>query len=250
MHLPSERQVVNGVGLGEVDGLFNIGKAFKRFTTIKKSSFKLKNIMGAIGSATMFTASGGLSVLAPKLTGAHSKLSRIVGIGATAVAAGAGAIALAPAGTMAAIGSGAMTGLKAIGGLLPMAGKLFSGGGGGAGIAPQAQYAETYGPGYDLAAQQYAQQVEAQRAQMYMPGMVPDTSYMGPSTIGQPGTMQTSYGDLRSPYTAITEDGQQVQIDPATGEVAQSVWANPAYLGGGAVILLLGMYMMQGEDKK
>jgi hypothetical protein len=259
MHLPSERQVVNGVGLGELEG-FKLKKAFKRLVKVKKSSFKLKNIMGAVGSATMFTGTMGLSsVVAPKLTGAHSKLSRIVGIGATAIAAGAGAIALAPAGTMAAIGSGVssiggglMTGLKAVGGLVPMAGKLVGGifGGGGTGVAPQQQYTEQpmYGPVYDPAAMQYAQQVEAQRAQMYTPGMVQDVTYRGEPL--EPITASNSYGDLRSPYTAQAEDGRTLQIDPATGEIVQPIWTNPVYLGGGAVVLLLGLYMMQGNDKK
>ena len=44
--------------------------------------------MGAVGSATMFGVTGGLSsVIAPKATGAHSKLAKVVGIGATAVGA-------------------------------------------------------------------------------------------------------------------------------------------------------------------
>ena len=97
VYLPHERVQVNGIGLGEVDGLFNIGKMFSRLTHFTPRSFQFKNIMGAVGSAAMFTGTMGLSSLAPKLTGAHSKLSKMVGMGVSAAALAAGAVVAAPA---------------------------------------------------------------------------------------------------------------------------------------------------------
>ena len=97
MYLPSERMVVNGVGLGDLEGMFNIGKMFKRMVTITPGSFKLKNIMGAIGSVTATVATGGLGLaLAPKIFGAHAKEMKAVGYATAAVAAVAGAVVAAP----------------------------------------------------------------------------------------------------------------------------------------------------------
>jgi len=219
MYLASERQVVNGVGLGDLEG-FKIKKAFKRMIKIKKSSFKLKNIMGAVGSATMFTATSGLSTLAPKLTGAHSKLSRIVGIGATAVAAVAGAVVAAPmiGAALPSVGGGMFSGmgttlLKGGMGLMSM----FSGGGG---ISPQQQQSG-YPPGYEPTATQYntpAPQeyygpntpVGEQLSQTVYPTM-PDASNQ---TNYNPASLDTQ---LQSPYTPLADDS--LQIDPKTGQL-------------------------------
>jgi hypothetical protein len=261
MYLASERQVVNGVGLGEVDGLFNVGKMFKRMTTFTPRSFQLKNIMGALGSATMFTASGGLSSLAPKITGAHSSVSKAVGYGTAAVAAVAGGVALLPAGSLTGIGSSLMTGLKTVASVFPVASQVLGGGG----SQQQQQQVDPYAQQYvDAQANAQAQaayeaQVRAQQLQMYTPGgYTPNMPYVPeqytPPMIGQPGTMQTSYGDLRSPYTAISEDGQQtLQIDSRTGQVIQAgiipdlsmtTWL---MIGGATVV---GWYLMSGSKSE
>ena len=140
MYSPRERGLVrNDMGLGEVDGLFNIGKMFSRLTTITPGSFKLKNIMGALGSATTFTLTGGLSTLAPKATGAHSSLMKAVGYGTAAIAAVAGGVALLPAGSLATIGSAVGTGLKTVSSILPTAGQVLGGGGGQQQVSQQQQ---------------------------------------------------------------------------------------------------------------
>jgi hypothetical protein len=132
MNSPYQRGVVNGEGLGDLEG-FNPGKAFKRLITIKKSSFKLKNIAGSIGSAVSFAGTGGMSsILAPKVFGAHSKVMRVVGgvavvagIAAAAVFSGGAILAALPAllpttlgGALAATASGlsiATTGMSLLG---------------------------------------------------------------------------------------------------------------------------------------
>lgn len=73
-------------------------KALKRAVTITPSSFKLKNIMGAIGSVTATVATGGLGpIIAPKIISANSSAMRTLGIATTAIAAVAGAVVLGPA---------------------------------------------------------------------------------------------------------------------------------------------------------
>jgi hypothetical protein len=265
MYLASERQVVNGVGLGDLEG-FKIKKAFKRMIKIKKSSFKLKNIMGAVGSATMFTATSGLSTLAPKLTGAHSKLSRIVGIGATAVAAVAGAVVAAPMiGGALGIGGAAATGTGltataatataatgwTVGGVLSAIGTGLSVFSGGKGISPQAQYP----PGYEPTATQYntpAPQeyygpntpVGEQLSQTVYPTM-PDASNQ---TNYNPASLDTQ---LQSPYTPLADDS--LQIDSKTGQLMLPQQASmipdlsmTTWLAiGGAT--LAGWYFMSGS---
>jgi hypothetical protein len=285
-----ERRVVNGVGLGlgEVDGLFNIGKMFTRLVTIKPSSFKLSNLMGAVGSLTMFTASGGLSTLAPKLTGAHSALSKDVGMATVAVAAVAGgaalmaapaavggtaatgvgltttgigtasagsteiAAALAPeaasSGFFSAVGSGISSvgsGLMNVVKALPFVGNMIGGGG------QQQQQGGMTQAEYDAQQQQqaaYDAQVRAQQAQMYQPGYVPEIPYVPGQYTGMPmaptADMNTSYGDLRSPYTAIAEDGSTVQVDPRTGEVISPGISTPMMIAIGGITLLAGWYLM------
>jgi hypothetical protein len=64
---------------------------------------------------------------------------------------------------------------------------------------------------------------------------------------GQPSMtgMNASYGDLRSPYTAIAEDGSTVQIDPRTGQVVLSEGLSiPMMVGIGGVAVLAGWYFM------
>lgn len=309
MHLPSERQVVNGVGLGELDGMFNIGKMFTRMFTFTPSSFKFKNIAGAIGSLTTTVATGGLANIASEIagpsglkltkgtiTGAHSKPMQYVGYGTMAAAAaagvvlggaallpaagavtgGAGATAgsassiiasaaatggtavttgggfLATAGSMlSTVGSGLMTVMKA----LPIVGQLVGGIGGGGqqqqqqGGMTQAEY-DAYMVQQQQQAQaqaQYEAQVRAQQAQMYQPGAaqgIPISYDMGqPSMTG----MNASYGDLRSPYTAITQDGEQVQVDPTTGQVIQPGMSTEVMIGIGGLTLLVGWYVMSGN---
>jgi hypothetical protein len=71
--------------------------------------------------------------------------------------------------------------------------------------------------------------------------------------VGQPTTMQTSYGDLRTPYTGVTEEGQQVQVDPTTGQVLPGVvqegMSTEMMIGIGGVALLAGWYIMSGNSK-
>jgi hypothetical protein len=304
MYLPSERMVVNGVGLGsgvryvaglgEVDGLFNIGKMFSRLIHITPRSFQLKNIAGAIGSAAMFTGSMGLSSLAPKLTGAHSTIAKDVGYGVMAAAAVAGAVVAAPViggalgiggtaatgtgltaigteaagssiigaatgqvaaatsggflstigGAISSVGGGLMTAMQA----LPLIGQVFGGG--------QVQQQVDYGPAQPTADQIAAQaaydaQVRAQQATMYQPGYTPNIPYVPGQYTGIPiaptgeqPSMNTSYGDLRTPYTAITEDGEQVQVDPRTGEVVSPGISTPMIIAIGGITLLAGWYLM------
>jgi hypothetical protein len=305
MYLPSERQVVNGVGLGEVDGMFNIGKMFTRMFTFTPSSFKLKNIAGAIGSAVMTVGSGGLANIASEIagpsglkltkgsvTGARSDVSKIVGYGTMAAAAAAGAYfggsaLLSPSttavGTAAsgskiigtALGTGAATtgggflstagsmlstvgsGIMSVGsGLLkalPLLGGIMGGGGGQQqqqGGMTQAEYDAQQRAAYEAGQQQaaYDAQVRAQQAQLYTPGGIP-ISYM-PET-GQPSMtgMNASYGDLRSPYTGITQDGEQVQIDPATGQVISEGMSMPMMIGIGGAAVLAGWYLLTPSTK-
>lgn len=321
MNLPSERMVVNGVGLGELDGMFNIGKMFTRMVTFTPNSFKLKNIAGTIGSAvTTFgtfgmanvasevLGSSGLKVVQGGFTSAHSKPMQYVGYGTMAAAAatglylggsallsasakgaasagtevvaagsavpvgtgtvlapvagvtpvGTGTVLAASTGTtggtflstigssVSTFGSGLSTVLKA----LPVLGGLFGGLGGGSPIPQQQQGQQGGMTQAEFDAQQKAayeaglrqQQIEQQQAQM-MP-----VSYDGG---GQP-TMQTSYGDLRSPYTAVTEDGQQVQVDPLTGQVIPQEGMSTdtmVGIGGIAVLALVGLYFMSDSKK-
>ena len=73
-------------------------KAVRRFTKITKSSFKLKNIMGALGSFTGTVLTGGLGpIIAPKVFSANSKTMQTLGMAVTAIAVVAGAVVLGPA---------------------------------------------------------------------------------------------------------------------------------------------------------
>lgn len=323
MYLASERQVVSGVGLGELEGMFNIGKMFTRLVTFKPSSFKIKNILGAVGSLVTTTATmgmanvlsevagpSGLKLTSGTVTGAHSTAMKVVG--GVAIAAGAivGGAALLPAaggatvtgaaatgeGMMAAgtgvlapvaeaagssffalptvastgstlmtagtgvlapvaeggflstvgsalstVGSGILTGVKALGAALPVM-QMFGGSGGSQqqqqGGMTQAEY-----DAQQAAAQAaYDAQVRAQQAAMYTPGgYSPSIPFVGDQYAGP---AQTSYGDLRSPYTAIQEDGTQVQVDPMTGQVIEQGMSVPMMIGIGGVVALAGWYFL------
>jgi len=263
MHSPSERMVVNNARLGNVarynyysnglsgvDGLFNIGKMFTRMVTIKPKSFTLGNIVGALGSATMFTATGGLAALAPKVLSAKSEVSKIVGGATLAIGAAAGGAALLPAGALTTAGSA----LSSVGGTLLKGGmgvlSMFGGVGGGGGQVQQQQSGMSQAE-YDaymaqqaqvqqqLTADQLRAQAEYERQQQAQ-----YAAYMAQQQGYTPVSMQTSYGDLRSPYTAITEDGEQVQVDPNTGQVIQPGMSKEMIIGIGAVTLLAGWFLM------
>ena len=311
MCLPFERGVVNGIGLGELDGMFNFGKMFRRLVKFTPSSFKLKNIAGSIGSglttfgtfgianvASEFAGPSGLRLTKGTITGAHSKPMQYVGYAGVAAAAaaglyfgggalisavgsgagaGGGAIGTASAGssviggatgqiasstwtigsTLSTVGSGLMTVLKA----LPVVGQVVGMIGGGGqqqqvqqGGMTQAEYDAQQKAAYDAGQQQaaYNARVEAAQASMYQPGgYAPNIPWM-PGQYAGPGAPSTdsAYGDLRSPYTAIAEDGQQIQVDPKTGQVIQAsilpdlsmtTWL---MVGG---VTLAGWYMMSGS---
>ena len=82
----------NELGFG-----FKPFKALKRAVHFTPKSFRLKNIMGAIGSvaANYFTL-GMASVVAPKVFSAHSKLMQQIGMGVCAIAVVAGSVVLGP----------------------------------------------------------------------------------------------------------------------------------------------------------
>lgn len=334
-----DRRINTPSGLGELDGLFNIGKMFTRMFTFTPSSFKFSNIAGAIGSAVTFGATMGASSLLPKVTGAHSALMKDVGYGAMAAAAVVGAVVAAPlvggalgvgggaaaAGTEAAVattaetggmmaagtgvlapaaetsffampsvvstgstlmtaGTGVLAPVAESGGILSTIGSgiadvgstigsglskvmnIFGGGGGmfggggGGGMQQQAQQMGPANPTPDqLAAQQaYDAQVAAQQAAMYLPsGYAPSIPNVAAQYTGPVSGGDSTQGDLRSPYTAVTDDGSTVQVDPSTGQPVQPAQSAPStgfstttYVGGASVILLLGYYMMQGEDRQ
>lgn len=317
MNLPSERMVVSGVGLGELDGMFNFGKMFTRMFTFTPSSFKFKNIAGTIGSAATTFGTFGMANLAagilgssglkivkgPSFVSSHSKAMQYVGYGTMAAGAatglyfggsallskagigsGAGTAAgslpvgtgtvLAPAVTPVGTGTVLAAGTQAGGGFLstigttltnigsgfatvmkalPVVGELFGGKGGApqqqqqAGGMTQAEFDAQQRAAYEAGLRQqqqealYRQQVAEQQAQM-MP-----IAYSGG---GQQPSMQTSYGDLRTPYTAITEDGKQVQVDPRTGDiVVPPVVSTEVMVGVGALVAMAGLYYMYSDKK-
>jgi hypothetical protein len=148
------------------------------------------------------------------------------------------------------VGSGLLKALPLLGGIM--------GGGGGSQQQPQggmtqAEYDAQQQAAYNAGQQQsaYDAQVRAQQEQMYQPNAAYNSgmpiNYM--SETGQPSMTGTnaSYGDLRSPYTAIAEDGSQVQIDPATGQVIPEGMSIPMMIGIGGVVALTGWYFMSGS---
>jgi hypothetical protein len=145
-----------------------------------------------------------------------------------------------------------MTGIKALGSILPVVGGMTGGGGqpqqqqqGG---MTQAEYDAMQAQAQTQAQAQaaYEAQIRAQQAALYQPGYTQGTPISYISETGQPSMtgMNASYGDLRSPYTAITEDGQQVQVDPNTGQVIPQGITTLGMIGIGGAVLLAGWYVM------
>lgn len=267
MYLPSERMVVNGVGLGEVDG-FNIGKMFTRMFTFKPSSFKPSNIMGAIGSAASFVGTFGLSsALAPKTFSANSSTMKKVGMGVTAAAAAAGigygAYKLLPSGTFSNVVSGAGNLLKSGGTVLKgglevvKTGAQIIGAAGGGKQQAQAggmsqedamilqQQQQAYIEQQRQIAAYNAQQqalYEEQQRQQYSSGNVPvseqltptvyPTMSAGPSATG-PYPQDMTAG---SPYSLLTDEGISKYIDSTTGLLVDPATGNKIDPATGQVV--------------
>lgn len=258
VNLPTERLVVNDVGLGG----FNIGKMFSRMVHFTPRSFQPKNIFGAIGSVAAFTATGGLAqVISGKTFGAHSALMKDVGMGITAAAAAAGAVVAFPA-IVPAISSGLSTvgsGLTSLfGGAGKLAGSLFGGifggrGGGGGGMTMGPQQVYTQGPGYDPNAL-----VQPQSGQLQIPDPNASMVNMPGSSIASSLT-PTVYPSMPDPNVAESAapanpdeqlqspSAQQFQtINPVTGQpifpTAEQDYTY-YYVGGGVALLGLYYYM-------
>lgn len=248
VYLPQERVQVNGVGLGDLEG-FNIGKMFKRMVKITPSSFKLKNIMGALGSVTATVATGGLApIISSKTFGAHSSAMKALGT-ATAVvggvvAGGVGISALAP-GLLTSIGSGAMGVLSSSGslltsvggGLLKAVGGVFGGGSPkSGGVVSQQQAYET---GYTQAQMQVAQQQQQQQYDEYMRqqqmaqlqtqqaaqqyGLTPTlfpTMPGGGGSSGGSGAYPVAGPDVQLPQAmSLLPEQEGMMVDPRTGQL-------------------------------
>jgi len=154
------------------------------------------------------------------------------------------------------VGSGLMSIFSGSGsGLMSMVGKLFGGGGG------QQQGGVDYGPGQPTADQlmeqarinQAQQAAYAAQTAMYQPGgYSPSIPFVGDQYAGAVAAAPSSgsYGDLRTPYTAIQEDGTQVQVNPATGQIVQAGiipdLSPTTWLAIGGVTLV-GWYFMSGS---
>lgn len=99
--LKPKSQVLWHPATDEEDGLgkgFNPVKAVKRLVTITPTSFQPKKIMGALGSLTMTTMTGGLGpIIAPKIFSASSSTMKTLGMVTTGIALAAGAVVLGPA---------------------------------------------------------------------------------------------------------------------------------------------------------
>lgn len=267
MYLPSERMVVNGVGLGAVDG-FDIGKMFTRMFTFKPSSFKPSNIMGAIGSAVSFAGTFGLSsALAPKTFSAHSTTMKQVGMGVTAAAAavgvGYGLSKVIPTGAFSNVVSGAGNLLKSGGTLLKGGLEVIKTGAqllGGGGRQPAQQGGMSQADAMTLQQQQQAidaynrqqQQIAAYNAQQqalydqqqqgqYGPGVdvsqqLTPTTYptmdTGPSAVGPYPQDMTAQG----PYSALTDYDINKYVDPTTGLVTDPATGNKVDPATGKVV--------------
>jgi len=261
MYLPSERMVVNGVGLGAVDG-FDVGKMFTRMFTFKKNSFKFSNIMGAIGSAASFAGTFGLSsALAPKTFSAHSSTMKKVGMGVAAAAAAAGAYygggALLRTGIGQNVVSGAGNLLKSTGSFITSnaagvlktgiqaVSALRGGGGGGSGggmtqadmmIMQQQQAA--YDAQMRREAAQYGNNmpVEQQLTPTVYPTM--DSGASVPGSFGPyPQEMQ-----LQSPYSPLADETVSRYVDPTTGLLTDPATGNKIDPGTGKVVAQAGMF--------
>lgn len=205
-YLPSQRGVVTDEGLGG----FNIGKMFSRMVHFTPRSFQPKNIFGAMASVAGTVATAGLGpALAPKIFSAHSKTMQTAGTVMAAVGAAAGAAALLPAGTIAAVGSGLMKAVGGTAGLIKAGAGVLTGGGG---AQPQPQQ-DVYGPQpivqqpaqiYTMP-QQYDSGVYAQPVvQSMMPTMYPTMPDAGQS----PGEYNSLF-DMQavSPYSQLKDVG-------------------------------------------
>lgn len=266
MYLPSERLVVNGVGLGEVDG-FDIGKMFTRMFTFKASSFKPSNIMGAIGSVVSNLGTFGMgSMLAPKTFSAHSSTMKKVGMGVSAAAAAAGigygAYKFLPAGTFSNVVSGAGNMLKSTGTILKgglevlKTGAQILGGGGkqqaqqggmtqadmlalqqqqqamAAYNAQQAQIAAYNAQQQALYNQQQQQgQYSTDVSQQLTPTVYPSMD-AGPSAVGPYPQDMTAQG----PYSALTDYDMSTLVDPTTGLITDPKTGNKIDPSTGQVV--------------
>ena len=101
LELKPKSQVLWHPATDEEDGLgkgFNPVKAVKRLVKITPTSFQPKKIMGALGSLTMTTMTGGLGpIIAPKIFSANSSTMKTLGMVTTGIALAAGAVVLGPA---------------------------------------------------------------------------------------------------------------------------------------------------------
>ena len=269
MYLPSERMVVNGVGLGEVDG-FNIGKMFNRMFTFRKGSFKFGNIMGALGSGVSnLMTFGAASAFAPKTFSAHSSTMKKVGMGVAATAAAAGAYYGGSALLKTGAGTVLKSGVSSTGGLLKSAGtfvvknasdilktgaQLVGGGGGGGGQAggmSQAEYAalqqqQAYiDQQRQIAAYNAAQQKayeEQLRQEAQYGNNVPVGEQLTPTMYPTMGNPSGGYGpyaqdmQLTSPYTPLTDEELINAVDPATGLVTDPATGNKIDPGTGRIV--------------
>jgi type II secretory pathway pseudopilin PulG len=258
MYLASERRVVNGVGLGAVDG-FDVGKMFTRMFKFTPNSFKMSNIMGAVGSVVSNFGTFGLaSALAPKTFGAHSTTMKQVGMGVTAAAAAAGAYyggsALMNTGIGQSVVGGAGNLLKSAGSfitnnassILKTGMGLFtspSGGGGGGGMT-QAQYDAMVAQQQQAAmiAQQQAA-YNAQQAQnaadksvenQLTPTVYP-TMDSGASIPGSAGPYPQDM-QIQSPYSPLSDPTVSQYVDPTTGLVTDPATGNKLDPATGQVV--------------
>lgn len=246
MNLPSERMVVNGVGLGAVDG-FNIGKMFSRMVHITPRSFQPKNIFGAMASATSFVVTAGMSsVLAPKLFSAHSKTMQTAGTIMAAVGAAAGTVALLPAGSI--TGAGKL--LSNFGGSILKGGMSLFGGGGGAGIAPQQQQqGPSYPAGYDPTTGLSLAPMGAQPSYIADPTAVQNT--LTPTvfpTMADPNAQYTSQpvdpsSQLTSPSSPYIDTSVPIQEAGMLPNLSTTTWL---VLGG---LTAAGLYMQYGRKE-
>lgn len=285
VNLPHERVRITSDGLGDLEG-FNIGKMFKRMVTVNKNSFKMRNIMGTIGSVVGTIATGGLGpALAPKTFSAHSSAMVVTGsmiggggilpsiapkaFGLTSKEAG---IVRGITGAAAAIAGGVMF-APAIGGAVTGSGGMFSTIMGGAGKLLGGMFGGKGGGG-----QQPQEQIDSQPVVMYpqqqyvMPPQGPQAPYgiaapvssqLSPMTFptmgGGGGEGYSGYSpdtDLRmdSPYSALTDT--ESTIDPITGlpkpkyqeasMIPEMSTQSWLVLGG---VTLVGWYLLS-DDKK
>jgi len=208
-----------------------------------------------MAGGTALTASAGSTAI-----GTASSGSSVIGA-ATGQAVGSSGTFLSTIGSgLKTIGSGLVTGIKTVGELLPVAGKLIGGGGGSGQPQQQQQQSGMTQAEFDAyqreamrvgAEQQaeyerqqaYARQVELMQSQMYDPGAMYKT------TGGMPP--MGAYGDLRSPYTAITEDGSVLEIDPNTGNVVQpqagfmGTGISTEVVVGGTILLAAAWFLLR-----